>query len=149
MIDEAIGFTVRPINGIEKNTLDNGSSFDCRLGSLDSAIKLRLARCIEISGSIEYVENADAVRLYEEVRQSPYSNGIDRAKSCYRLGRFLYGKAMQNSSMQQRRKKTVRTAFVTKPPMHLWMGMGMKNIFLVLSAFSERLYRIQEEQQRS
>jgi hypothetical protein len=93
IIDEAIGFTVCPINGIDKNTLDSGSSFDCRLGSLDSAIKLRLARCIEISGSIESVENADAVTLYEEVRQSPYSNGIDRARSCYRLGRIFLEKA--------------------------------------------------------
>lgn len=93
LIDEAIGFTVCKHITKDKHSLDVDSRFDCRLSALESSLKLRLARCIELAGNTESTENGDAARLYEEVRQSPYSNGIDRARSCYRLGRIFLDKA--------------------------------------------------------
>jgi hypothetical protein len=93
LIDEAIGFTVCKHIIKDKHSIDIDSRFDCRLSALDSSLKLRLARCIELAGNTESTENDDAARLYEEVRQSPYSNGIDRARSCYRLGPIFLDKA--------------------------------------------------------
>ena len=103
---------LEPLLSVQCGSLINGeigfntsalkeSRFDSRLGALDSAVKLRLARCIELKGEPELIVNGDAEQLYEDVRRSPFTNGVDRARSCYRLGRMFLERARRAGELSR------------------------------------------------